>query len=254
MLNYLDFTGKCAVVTGGRRGLGREIAIELAACGAKVAVVAQNPDGEEILEALKKTGTPGCYLRCDLAKRKQREGLIERAVKELGHLDILVNNAGFQIKERVEDCSWETWDISMAVMLEAPFDLSKQAIPFLKEQNGGRIIHISSIVALKGGSTELAYAVAKSGLIGMTRSMAQSLGRWNINVNAIAPGVTRSDLTTAQGCFSEENYKKYSASWTMLNRLGEAEDIAAAVLYLASPMGRQVTGQVLVVDGGTTAK
>ena len=250
MIDYMDFSGKCAVVTGGRRGLGREIAVELAERGAKVAVIAQNPDGAEILGALKKAGTPGCYLCCDLADRQQREGLIERAVGELGHLDILVNNAGFQVKESVETCTWETWDRSMAVMLEAPFDLSQQAVPFMKEQNGGKIIHMSSLVAFKGGGPELAYTVVKSGLSGMTRSMAQTLGKWNITVNAIAPWVTRSDLTKA--CFTEENYKNLSARWTLLNHLGEPEDIAAAVLYLAGPMGRQITGQVLLIDGGYT--
>ena len=113
----------------------------------------------------------------------------------------------------------------MAVMLEAPFDLSQQAIPFMKKQNGGKIIHMSSLVAFKGGGTELAYAVVKSGLCGMTRSMAQTLGKWNITVNAIAPWITRSDLTKAR--FTEENYK-LTAQWTLLNRLGEPEDIAAS--------------------------
>ena len=251
MTNYLDFTGKCAVITGGRRGLGREIAIELSERGAKVAVIAQNSDGEEILDAMKKSGTPGFYLSCDLTQRKARENVIQRAVKELGHLDILVNNAGFQIKEQIEDSSWETWDKTMAAMLETPFDLIRQAVPFMKERNGGRIINMSSVCSLKGGHTELSYTIAKSGLNGMTRALAWSLGRWNINVNAIAPWITRSDLT--RDCFTEEKYKYYASNTTALNRLGEAEDIASAVLYLASPMGRQITGQILVIDGGYTA-
>lgn len=250
MKDYLDFRGKNAVVIGGRRGLGRAMSIAFAERGAKVAVVARSRDGSEILDELRQAGTPGLYYCCDVGDAEARRGLISRIVEDLGgELHILVNDAGMQYAENIETCTEEHWRHSEAVLLDAPYDFSRQAIPFMKKQNYGKIILISSICAVREGGGNFSYGVMKAGLASMARCMANSVGYWNITVNAIAPGIIRTPLTEGQGCFEEERYKNLSSRYP-LRRLGEPEEIAAAALFLASDMSSFVTGHQLFVDGG----
>lgn len=237
MKNYLDFTGKVALVTGGRRGLGKAMADALAAHGAEVAVVARS------------AGEPGDdhYLQADLLQRAEREGLVAQVVERFGRLDILVNNAGFQFSETAETCTLEQWDASRAGLLDAVYELSRQAIPVMKAQGGGKIINIASICAFREGGGNFSYGVMKAAVVGMTRCMANSVARYGINVNAIAPGIIRTDLTAH--CFEPERLAhlvtKYPAG-----RLGEPEDIAGPLLFLASDLSQFMHGETLVVDGG----
>ena len=250
MIDYLDFSGKRAVVTGGRRGLGKAITVALAERGASVAVIARSQDGEDILQEMERAGTSGCYLQCDLSRRESRCGLIGRAMEHLsGPIDILVNNAGFLFKENRETCSFENWDASQSVLLEAPFDLCRQAAPIMKRQRSGKIINIASVNAVRASQTEFSYGVMKGALMTMTRILSNTLAPFNINVNAIAPGICRSDLTVDHGIFDRERYWKVADNYP-LRRLGEAEDIAAIVLFLASEMSRNVSGHTLFADGG----
>lgn len=248
MKDYLNFTGKHVIITGGRRGLGRAMAIAFAERGAKVAVVAANPDGSEIMAELEKAGTPGLYYRCDLSKPEERNGLIDRIAADMdGKVDVLINNAGMQFNESIESCTIENWKTSESILLDAPYELSRQVIPYMKQANGGKIIMISSICSHREGGGNFSYGVMKAGVTSMTRCMANSLAGYNINVNAIAPGIIRTDLTAA--CFEEHRYpnfiKKYPAG-----RLGEPEEIASAALFLASEMSSFINGHLLVVDGG----
>jgi len=250
MIDYLNFTGKTAIVIGGRRGLGRAMSLAFAERGAKVAVVAKSEDGSEILKELETAGTPGLYYCCDVAKPEQRKGLIETIVKDLGgHLDILVNDAGMQYGETIETCTEEHWAHSEAVLLDAPYDFSRQAVPFMKAQQYGKIILISSICATCEGGWNFSYGVMKAGLASMARCMANSLAQFNITVNAIAPGIIRTPLTVGQGCFKEENYKNFIQRYPA-RRLGEPNEVAAAALFLASDMSSFVNGHLLFVDGG----
>ena len=146
MKNYLDFTGKTAVITGGRRGLGRSMSLALAERGAKIAIISQSPEAYDLILKIKEMGTDGLYVQADLGKREERSGLIAKIVEHFGRVDILVNNAGFQFGENIETCTLEQWDISRAVLLDAVFELSQQAVPFMKKQGGGKIINISSIM------------------------------------------------------------------------------------------------------------
>lgn len=248
--NDLDFTGKTAIVTGGRRGIGRAIALAYAEHGAEVAVIAKNHDGSGILADLEKTGTPGHYFSCDIGDESSRRGLIAEVVKQLGgRLDILVNNAGMQFVETIENCTEDNWKKSEALMLDAPYDFSRQAIPFMKAQLNGKIIMISSICAIREGGANFGYGVMKAGVAAMARCMANSLAQYNIQVNAIAPGIIRTDLTERQGCFEDHRYKsviqKYPAG-----RLGEPEEIAGVALFLGSNLSSFMDGQLLIVDGG----
>lgn len=250
MKEYLNFTGKTVIVTGGRRGIGRAISLAFAERNANVAVVAGSADGNSILEEIRNVGGNGRYYCCDLGNEDARKGLIDRIAKDMGNrVDVLINNAGMQFLETVEECTTENWKCSERVLLDAPCDLSRQAIPYMKKQGGGKIIMISSICAYREGAWNFSYAVMKAGVSSMARSMANHLAKFNINVNAIAPGIIRTPLTESQGCFSENKYKaliqKYPAG-----RLGEPDEIATAALFLASSMSSFVNGHLLVVDGG----
>lgn len=250
MTDYLNFTGKTAIVIGGRRGLGRAMSIAFAERGAKVAVVARSAEGNEILRDLAAAGAPGLYYSCDVADPEARRGLIEKIVKDLGgRIDILVDDAGMQYTETIETCTEEQWKHSEAVLLDAPYDFSHQTVPYMKAQKYGKIILISSICATREGGWNFSYGVMKAGLASMARCMANSLGAYNINVNAIAPGIIRTPLTLGQGCFKEENYERLIQRYPM-KRLGEPEEIAAAALFLASDMSSFVNGHLLFVDGG----
>lgn len=249
MKEYLDFHGKVAAITGGRRGLGRAMALAFAERGAHVAILARSPDDGGILKALEEAGTPGCYLPCDVSDPARRKGKIEEIVERFGRIDILVNNAGMQFKESIESCTWEQWEYSRSVLLDAPFDFSRQCVPHMKRQGAGKIINISSVCGLCGAANEFSYAVMKGGIVAMTRAMGNYLARFNIHVNAIAPGICRSDLTVSQGCFDEERIAGFANAYPM-KRLGEAEEVAAVVLFLAGEMSSFISGQTIPVDGG----
>jgi NAD(P)-dependent dehydrogenase (short-subunit alcohol dehydrogenase family) len=250
MRTYPDFTGKVAVVTGGRRGLGRAMALSLAEHGAKVAVISQSSEADELMKEIKKFGSEGLYIQANLGKREERIGRIDGIVNHFGRIDILVNNAGLQFVENIESCTQQQWDISRNILLDAVFELSQQAIPYMKNQGGGKIINIASICAFREGGWNFSYGVMKGAIVSMTRCMANSLAQHKINVNAIAPGIIRTDLT--EECFTdpiryESQIQKYPA-----RRLGEPEDIVGPMLFLASDLSRFVHGQTLIVDGGFT--
>jgi NAD(P)-dependent dehydrogenase (short-subunit alcohol dehydrogenase family) len=250
MRNHLDFQGKVAVVTGGRRGLGRAMTIALAEQGAKVAVISQSPEADDLMREVKKVGSEGFYLQADLGKREERSSLISRIVEHFGRIDILVNNAGLQFVESVETCTQEQWDISRSVLLDAIFELSQQVIPFMKRQGGGKIINIASICAFREGGGNFSYGVMKGAVVSMTRCMANSLAQHHINVNAIAPGIIRTDLTST--CFTDPENHRLQSNKYPTRHLGEPEDIAGPMLFLASDLSHFIHGQTLIVDGGFT--
>ena len=250
MKDYLDFSGKTVIVTGGRRGIGRAISIAFAERGATVAVIASSQDGSAILGELARAGTPGRYYSCDVGNPSERKGLVDRIAGDIGgRVDVLVNNAGMQFTETIETCTEENWKTSEAVLLDAPYDFSRQAVPYMKRQGGGKIVMISSICAHREGGWNFSYGVMKAGVASMARCMANGLAQYNINVNAIAPGIIRTPLTEGQGCFEERRYEGLIQMYPA-RRLGEPEEIASATLFLASEMSSFVNGHLLVVDGG----
>jgi 2-dehydro-3-deoxy-D-gluconate 5-dehydrogenase len=250
MKDYLDFTGKTAVVTGGRRGIGRAMVLALAERGAKVAIISQSPEADDLLQEIKAYGSKGFYFQADLSKREDRAGLIDKIVTSLGSIDILINNAGMQYTETIESCSTQQWDHSHSILLDAVFELSQQVIPYMKKQGSGKIINIASICAFREGGSNFSYGVMKSGVVGMTRCMANSLAQYGINSNCIAPGVIRTDLT-APGLSNPNSYA-HTVSKYPAKRVGDPEEIAGAMLFLASNMSSFVNGQTLTVDGGFT--
>ena len=239
-----DLTGMTALVTGASGGIGSAIAAALAGQGARLAVSGSNPDKLEAFRA--GLGGDHVALRCDLADAAAVDALVPRAVAALGGLDILVNNAGVtrdNLAMRMKD---EEWDTVIRVNLEAAFRLIRAAAKPMMKARFGRIVSITSVVGQTGNPGQANYAASKAGLVGMSKALAQELATRNITVNCVAPGFIRSAMTDNL----PEGQKAALLTKIPAGDLGTGEDIAAAVVYLASREAGYVTGQTLHVNGG----
>ena len=240
-----DLSGKVALVTGASRGIGAAIADTLAAAGAKVVGTATSESGAAAIgERLAQWGGAGRVL--DSAAPDTIENLIGEIEKEFGKLDILVNNAGITRDNLLMRMKEEEWDDIMQVNLKSVFRASKAVLRGMMKQRGGRIISITSVVGAMGNAGQANYAAAKAGLIGFSKSLAREVGSRGITVNCVAPGFIDTDMTRA---LPEETRKMFEAQ-TSLGRFGDAQDIADAVLFLASDQAKYITGQTLHVNGG----
>jgi 3-oxoacyl-[acyl-carrier protein] reductase len=240
----IDLSGRVALVTGSTRGIGREIAATMAGCGARVAIVGR--DGGRASEVAGAIGGASRGYAADVADTGQVTALIEAVERDFGSLDILVNNAGLtrdNILLRLKD---DDWDAVLTANLRGAFASVRAAARGMMKRRWGRIINISSVVGLIGNKGQSNYAASKAGLIGFTKSVAKEFASRNILANVIAPGFIETDMTNAL----PEEARKALLDSIALGRLGRPEDVAAAVLFLASDLAAYVTGQVLVVDGG----
>jgi 3-oxoacyl-[acyl-carrier protein] reductase len=240
----IDLAGKVALVTGGSRGIGLSIAQRLAATGARVAICGRDPGRAE-----QAAGTlPGAArgYGCDVGVAAQAEGLVEAVERDFERIDILVNNAGFTKDNLLFRLTEADWDSVFDTNLKGTFLLTKFAARGMIKRRWGRVVNITSIVGIAGNKGQANYAASKAGLIGFTRSVAKELASRNVLVNAVAPGYVDTELTRA---ITEEARQALQAA-IPLARLGTGDDVANAVLFLASEMASYITGQVLVVDGG----
>lgn len=234
------------VITGSGRGIGRSMALCCAAEGARVVVNDIIPSTlEETRRILESKGAKVIAFKGNISKRSEAQGLIDAAVKGFGRIDVLVNNAGIMKAIPFLDITEEDWDETMKVNLKGAFNCAQYAAKQMVQQKGGRIIHISSRSYL--GAAQMAhYAASKAGILGLMRCMALELGPYGITVNAIAPGMVDTEMSrNIAGDFMKERIKA-----TPMRRAGTPEDIAYAVVYLASPEASYVTGEVLHVTGG----
>ena len=240
----LEIPGKVALVTGGTRGIGLAICQAFAAAGAKVALCARDGSKAQAVAAELKHGAQG--YACDVSDAGQVEALVAAVEKDFGQIDVLVNNAGLTKDNLLFRISDADWDVVLDTNLKGAFLLTKHAARGMLKRRWGRVINITSVVGLNGNKGQSNYAASKAGLIGFTKAVAKELASRNVLVNAVAPGYVDTELTRS---ISDEA-KKWLQDNIPLARLGEASDIAGAVLFLASDMASYITGQVLVVDGG----
>lgn len=248
-----DLSGQVAIVTGASRGLGKAIAEELAANGAKVACVARDTAKlEETVEAITSAGGEAEALACDVQDRKSIDGVVESVLEKWERLDILVNNAGITRDTLMAAMTDEQWDDVISTNLTAPFLFMRAATRPMMRARSGRIINISSVSGLIGNPGQANYSASKAGLIGVTRTLSRELAKRKVTVNAVAPGFIESDMTQELVAKFGQKVIDEAKERIPAKRLGKPEEIAAAVLYLASPAAAYVTGQVLVVDGGMT--
>lgn len=240
--------GKCAVITGASRGIGREIAIKYAKEGANIVLNYRNSETEalQLKEELDKLGSDTLIVKANVSNFEEAEKLIKEAKEVFGRVDILVNNAGITKDNLIMRMKEEDFDSVIDVNLKGAFNCLKAVTPIMIRQKFGKIINMSSVVGVIGNAGQVNYCASKAGLIGMTKSLAREIGGKNINVNAIAPGFIDTDMTKVLS----EDQKKNIMSQVPLKRLGQAEDIANLALFLASNQSDYITGQVIHVDGG----
>lgn len=239
--------GKIALVTGAGRGIGRAVALALARKGADVAVVDLNPDDvRETAAEVAKLGVRGLALQGSVAEPADVEGFVQRTVEEFGRIDILVNNAGITRDTLLMRMKDEDWDAVIKVNLKGVFLCTRAVSRLMVKQRYGRIINISSVVGLMGNAGQANYSASKAGVIGLTKSAAREMASRNITVNAIAPGFIVTSMTDAL----PGNVRKKLIEQIPAGRLGMPEDVANAVVFLASDDASYITGQTIAVDGG----
>jgi len=240
--------GKCAIITGASRGIGKAIALKLASLGANIVLNYRSNEKEalEVENQIKDMGVEVLCVRGDISKSEEVENLVSKAKEKFGSVDIIVNNAGITKDTLILRMKEEDFDSVIDVNLKGVFNCLKAITPIMVKQKYGKIINMSSVVGISGNAGQVNYSASKAGVIGMTKSLAKEVGSRGITVNAVAPGFIITDMTNdLSDKFIEEAKKNIP-----LKRLGTAEDVAEVVAFLASESSNYITGQVIQVDGG----
>lgn len=247
MTNF-SLEGKRCLVTGGSRGIGRAVAVALAAAGADVAITyARSAEAaEEVKAEIEALGRRAMAIQADAVDGKRADEVIQHVAGEWGRLDVVVNNAGITKDTLIMRMSEEQWDDVITTNLKSVFNYSKAAIRPMMRQRSGSIINVSSVVGISGNAGQTNYAASKAGIIGFTKSLAKEIASRNIRVNAIAPGYIRTEMT---GQLSEDVLKAIESAIPM-GRSGESEEVADTIVFLASDASRYITGETIRVDGG----
>jgi 2-deoxy-D-gluconate 3-dehydrogenase len=249
--NMFDLTGKVALVTGTSTGLGESAAIGLAGAGASVAGVSRR-DSSRAREEIERQGGSFTQITADISDISGHSQIVEEVIRKYGRIDILVNNAGTTIRAKAEDFLPRDWDAVIAVNQRAPYFLSQAvAKELLKEKHGGKIINLCSIRTFQGGNGVSAYTASKTALAGITRALATEWAKYNIQVNAIAPGFFETEISAVLRADPKRNAEIISS--IPAGRWGKPEEIRGTIVYLASGASDYVNGHVLVLDGGYMA-
>lgn len=242
--------GKNAVVTGGSQGIGTAVSIDLAKEGANVCLTYRSHEEEAfaVRDQIKQMGRNAIAVKCDISSFEQAETVVNQAKEAFGDLHILVNNAGMNWDGVCWKMSEEQWDRVIEVNLKGYFNFTRQVAPLFKGQKYGKIVNVTSINGLRGKFGQTNYSASKAGIIGFTKAVAKELGAFGVNVNAVAPGL----IETAMLKTSEARDKIIDLAMgeIVLKRVGQPEDLASLVSFLASDKARHITGEVIKVDGG----
>ncbi len=253
MQDLFDLSGRAALVTGGGSGIGRAIAQALAGAGADVVVLGRRPDPlTETVALLAEGGGTAAVVVGDLTRLDGIPVLAEQAAVPFGPPDILVTAAGVNLRETAEEVTPESWNETLAINLSAPFFLARALVPAMRAKGWGRIINIASLQSARAFPRGVAYGASKGGVAQLTRAMAEAWSADGITCNAIAPGFFPTDLTAA--VFADQERAEHFARQTAIGRNGRLEDLHGTAIFLAAPASDYLTGQVVYVDGGFTAK
>ena len=245
----MKLKGKVSIITGGGRGIGRATALTFAREGSNVVIAdISEKDGmesEEIINREVKNGR-ALFIKTDVSREEEIKNMVEKTVKEFGGIDILVNNAGIYVSGSLEETTSEVWDRVMTINLKSMFLCCKYVAPYMISRGGGAIINVASYVGLFGAKNSLAYVASKAGVVGLTKALALDLAPYNIRVNAVAPRAIDTPLYR-QYRPPEQIAERIKES--PLKRLGKPEEVASAILFLASDDGSYIFGEVLILGG-----
>jgi 3-oxoacyl-[acyl-carrier protein] reductase len=244
----LNLEGKGAIVTGGSLGIGRAVALELAREGANVAVNYRRHDDEAkaVVSEIEGMGRKGLAVKADVSSYADAEAMVARVIESFGGYDILVCNAGITWDGVIWKMTEEQWDAVINVNLKGYFNYNKTAALHFKDQKYGKIVNISSINGMRGKFAQANYAASKGGEIAMTKSLAKELGKFNVNVNAVAPGLVMTEMMEK----IPTEFKDTALAETVVGRFATPEDVAHLVCFLCSDRARHITGEVIKIDGG----
>lgn len=248
ILDKFSLEGRAALITGAGRGIGRACALALAEAGAELALVARSAEVEDTAHQIAKLGRKALALRLDLAAAGAAEEAVHRTVKEFGKLEILVNNAGTTRRHPAEEFPDQDWDLVLELNLNAVFRACREAGRVMLPRGYGKIVNIASLLSFQGGITVPAYAASKHAVAGLTRALANDWAGRGLNVNAVCPGYVRTQVTAALQQDPVRN--RQILERIPQGRWAEPEDMAGAVVFLASEAAAYVQGHLLVVDGG----
>ena len=248
-MDMFNLDGKNALVTGGNTGLGQAFATALAKAGANVMAVSIMDDDGETREMIESTGSEYKFMEADITEEGNCKKAVDACVDEWGSIDILVNCAGISINVRnVKEYTRKEWDKMISVNLTAAFEMTHEALQYMIDQESGKIINIGSMFSFLGGQWSPAYASTKHGIVGLTKAMCDELAQFNIQVNTIAPGYFKTELT--EDTRNDEEANQTVLSHIPANRWGDKADLMGACVFLASSASNYVNGTVLTVDGG----
>jgi len=242
----MQLKGRVAIITGAGRGIGRETALLFSREGAKIVVCDVLDEGEQVAEEISQNGGEATFVETDVTGREQVRRMVDTVIERFGQIDILINNAGVLRDAQLLKLTEADWDLVINVNLKGVFNVTQAVAPVMIAQGKGKIINVASVVALYGNFGQTNYVASKAGVIGMTKVWARELGRKGINVNAVAPGFIKTEMTADV----PEEILEMMREQTPLRRLGTPRDIANAYLFLASDEAAYINGAVLSVDGG----
>jgi 3-oxoacyl-[acyl-carrier protein] reductase len=247
---------RVAIITGGAMGIGKGIALKFSdeGCSVVLADIAES-EGTETAEEISKKGGKALFIKCDILENRQIQAAVAKTIETFGKIDILINNAGSILgsnKGKIEDVSEEDWDKILPLNLKSQFLFSKAVVPYMKKNNYGKIVNISSMGAVNPAAPVMHYHAAKAGVIGLTLNLAQEMAQHNVTVNAIAPGPIRTPFwkPLTAGVPDPDIVFNEVAKSVPMQRVGTPEDIAGAALFFASDLSAYVTGELLCVAGG----